>query len=466
MHMFLDDPRSATTITISRSCYDDAVMFYSLSCKLLSGYRFIHDVIEIVKPYMRSTHLNNLEAHVALYLHLLGLEGCTCRIGNDQARMRFVRPPQLALNFRGRRVNDSLSIVFLSARITTMSANEGNDVDPTFNALPPRLRKRIDRALNRACEEELAGTSTPRKRRRIGSTSKPSEDNLEPGGFLAEDSPAPGGFLPDDEDQPIGGGFLPEDAASSEAGGFVPPSASVFVDDDETDETDVTHIPLHLIPRALQLLDLQPDDQDVLDVFRNAASGWGSTARGSRIRGQGEQEMVVSRKDWRAVCAALLDTSAPDEEDGEESEGGVKMDVDESETSEEEYVGSDGQSEDPEEDDSEDEYQEGGFVRSTPQRKDKGKGKAKAASSNRKTRSRKTSYSSESSEGFDGKPRQLTARQKAECRRTFALFFPDVSETDLDDKRIMIKDIARVADLLKEKITAQEVCWLPRSWPT
>ncbi|KAI0825847.1 hypothetical protein BC629DRAFT_1277188 [Irpex lacteus] len=349
-----------------------------------------------------------------------------------------------------------------------MATNEGNDVDPTFNALPPRLRKRIDRALNRACEEELAGTSTPRKRRRIGSTrsSRPPEDKIEPGGFLAEDSPAPGGFLPDDEDQPMGGGFLPDDAASSEAGGFVPSSASVSVDGDDTDKTEITHIPLHLIPRALQLLDLQPDDQDVLDVFRNAASGWGSTARGSRIRGQGEQEMVVSRKDWRAVCAALLDTSAPDEEDGEESEGGVKMDVDESEASEEEYVGSDGQSEDPEEDDSEDEYQEGGFVRSTPQRKDKGKGKAKAASSNRKTRSRKTSYSSESSEDFDGKPRQLTARQKAECRRTFALFFSDVSETDLDDKRIMIKDIARVADLLKEKVTAQEIVEMLEAFST
>ncbi len=349
-------------------------MFYSLSCKLLSGYRFIHDVVEIMKLYKRSTSLTERilnETNIALCLHLLISEGGDYQIGKDQGRMRFVRPPQLAQHFRGRRVNDSLSILFLSARITTMSANEGNDVDPTFNALPPRLRKRIDRALNRACEEELAGTSTPRKRRRIGSTrsSRPPEDKIEPGGFLAEDSPAPGGFLPDDEDQPMGGGFLPDDAASSEAGGFVPSSASVSVDGDDTDKTEITHIPLHLIPRALQLLDLQPDDQDVLDVFRNAASGWGSTARGSRIRGQGEQEMVVSRKDWRAVCAALLDTSAPDEEDGEESEGGVKMDVDESEASEEEYVGSDGQSEDPEEDDSEDEYQEGGFVRSTPQRR-------------------------------------------------------------------------------------------------
>ncbi len=115
MHVFLDDPGpSATTITISRSCYDDAVMFYSLSCKLLSGYRFIHDVIEIVKPYMRSTHLNlnDLEAHVALCLHLLGLEGCTCRIGNDQARMRFVRSSQLSLNFRVRRASGFLSIAF------------------------------------------------------------------------------------------------------------------------------------------------------------------------------------------------------------------------------------------------------------------------------------------------------------------------------------------------------------------
>ena len=133
------------------------------------------------------------------------------------------------------------------------------------------------------------------------------------------------------------------------------------------------------------------------------------------------------------------------------------MDVDESEPSEEDYVGSEDQSEEEEEEDSEDEYQ-GGFVRSSPRGKDKGKGKAKATPPKRKSRSRKASHSPELSDN-EAVPRQLTPRQKAEVRRTFALFFPEVSDSDLDGKRVMIKDVSRVAELLKEKITVEEVCF-------
>ena len=55
-------------------------------------------------------------------------------------------------------------------------------------------------------------------------------------------------------------------------------------------------------------------------------------------------------------------------------------------------------------------------------------------------------------------PEAATLRQ--DLRHTFALFFPDVSDDKLDTQRIMIKDIVRVAALLKEKITAEEVGFL------
>jgi len=37
------------------------------------------------------------------------------------------------------------------------------------------------------------------------------------------------------------------------------------------------------------------------------------------------------------------------------------------------------------------------------------------------------------------------------------LFFPDVADDKLDEQRIMIRDIIRVSDLLKEKIKADEI---------
>ena len=107
-----------------------------------------------------------------------------------------------------------------------------------------------------------------------------------------------------------------------------------------------THIPLSLIPAALQSLDLQPDDPDVLAVFQNAASGW-EASRGSA--GRSQDELRVSRKDWRAVCAALLDTSAGDDGDeGDRAEEREDEDIYEpgqfeSGGSEDEYVGSAGE---------------------------------------------------------------------------------------------------------------------------
>ncbi len=55
-----------------------------------------------------------------------------------------------------------------------------------------------------------------------------------------------------------GGGFLPP--SPSGGGGFLPPSGGFLIDDDDDGPT---HLPLRLVPHALQLLDLPPDDNEV-----------------------------------------------------------------------------------------------------------------------------------------------------------------------------------------------------------
>ena len=85
-------------------------------------------------------------------------------------------------------------------------------------------------------------------------------------------------------------------------GGFLPPEPSSADDGELEDDTRADAIPFSAIPSALQALDLQPDDEDVLAVFRNAATGWENKG-GS----EDDAHLLVGRKDWRAVCAALLD---------------------------------------------------------------------------------------------------------------------------------------------------------------
>src|SRR6266498_1739508 len=65
-------------------------------------------------------------------------------------------------------------------------------------------------------------------------------------------------------------------------------------------------IALDLIPSALQRLDLPPDDEDVLSIFRNAASGWTSSSIKPLVLSDSSGK-YISRDDWRAVCAVLLE---------------------------------------------------------------------------------------------------------------------------------------------------------------
>ena len=186
------------------------------------------------------------------------------------------------------------------------------------------------------------------------------------------------------------------------------------------------HIPLSLIPAALARLNLNPDDQDVLQVFHHAASGWSSS--------QSHNEQGVSRKDFRAVCAVLLDSepspSAPDGGGGfiiEDEGGGFIPTTDNLDDSDayQESISSD-------DSDYADEY-----IHAGPSKPSKRPRIANDDPPHSKT---------------------LSSHQKQQSRLAFSLFFPDVADDKLHEQRIMIRDIIRVAGLLKEKIKAEEVC--------
>ena len=256
-----------------------------------------------------------------------------------------------------------------------------NEDDPSFVILSARLRRRIDRAFD-------SGTQLQQSRFEVPA-----------GGFIVEESEA-------GPSQYEAGGFIVEDLSSNSFGAQ-------------------SHIPLSEIPRALNLLDLFPDD-DIMGVFKNAATGWGA---------QSAHNDGVSRKDWRAVCAALLEGERVDGSD--EADEDIEVDADSGPDSDEYQM--EELSGDTEESSS-DEYEE-------PNTATRAKKVQKAPRT--PTKSRETVIS-----------RQLTESQKARCRQEFSRFFPHVSDNELDHQRIMIKDITRVAGLLKENLKTEEVCAL------
>ncbi|TDL24662.1 hypothetical protein BD410DRAFT_704579, partial [Rickenella mellea] len=254
------------------------------------------------------------------------------------------------------------------------------------------------------------------------------QDNDSLSGFIPQ-STEPGGFVVE-EDNASAGGFLVDD--SSNAGGCI-------VDEGLDDVTSPPgYIPLSLIPTALQQLDLPPDDPEILEVFRNAASGWGATSSSSK----GEQ--AVSREDWRSVCAVLLGADVDEAEALSQSDAyDVRGDDDDSDGgSEDEYMDED---DDMEGRESDDDYAPGPL-----------KEKQISQSKGRRKRPRQSSPLTSASDD-DHTPKVLTVRQKEECRRAFALFFPSVPDSDIDTQRIKIKDVATVAGVLKEKLTTEDI---------
>ena len=300
-----------------------------------------------------------------------------------------------------------------------------------FDALPRHTREKIDRAFDRA--------SSDFKSQRSEAHTPPAggfiAGDVAPGGFLVDD--APGGFLP-----PDAGGFLP---ASPSTGGFLPPlppSGGPFAPSSlraHVGRSPEDTITLSEIAHGLQILDLPPDDEEVLSVFRKAASGWGAQRRSGE---EEEREEVVTRKDWRSVCSALLggdegtDNVEPDEPDD-------MADIIEDEDVNMDAVESEG-------DASSDEY-----IDEAPQPKRKRGTTSKT--SNRKTRQKKVELIDSDDDG-DPLNRPLTARQKLECLHAFSLFFPGIDEDALKRRRIGIKEITQASNILKEKTTVEEVC--------
>ncbi|KAH8093301.1 hypothetical protein BXZ70DRAFT_1001679 [Cristinia sonorae] len=320
------------------------------------------------------------------------------------------------------------------------------DVDFAFSVLPLTVRHRIDRAFDLAIEQSTAA-DRPAKKRKLH-----NDDGgfipTTPGGFIVGE-PQQGGFV---MEEPLAGGFVAD--VPSNAGGFV-----IDTDDEpEAQEAVHTRIPLSLIPTALQLLDLQPDDEDVLAVFRNAAAGWDNSD--GRAGTASQSESFVERRDWQAVCTALLE---PADGWGKEEGGDPDVDMEDNmrQEAEESSVGSGDDFQDPLDEDSPDydDANDSDDDYAAPSR-EKGKGKARAASTAKTYSRKRTATMSGSEEEVDDLKDSLTRitpRQRKECRRTFALFFPDIEDKDLDTRRLMIKDITRVAKVLKEKITAEEI---------
>lgn len=226
--------------------------------------------------------------------------------------------------------------------------------DEDFQALSDRQRRALDKAFDRGLR--YAG-GRPSKRRRLESgRSTPASG----GGFVGDGG---GGFVDDGGGGFVddgGGGFIDDGGGGfidDGGGGFIDDGGGGFVDDgggfmDEdgggfvdtagpsttstpapapapaTTEAEPEHIPLRLIPQLLGALSL-PSDDDVLAVFQASASGWGE--------GGGDG---ITRKDFRAVCAALMgpdDGAEAASSAGEESEPFEPSDESFSEPEDEEY---------------------------------------------------------------------------------------------------------------------------------
>jgi hypothetical protein len=283
------------------------------------------------------------------------------------------------------------------------------------------LQSRIDDAFYRA----LSNAST-----------RPVHTNDAPGGFfLDNDDDLPGGFLP----------LSPPDIAENRVGSR----------DDKP-----SHIPLSRIPYALQLLDLPPDDDEVLAVFRNAATGWSDDHLSSRRTAHGRErgpvttgddddiaEELVNLKDWRAVCTALMDDGGDDED----NMGSNDID-DEDPDAAGEYPSSESESSDG----SSDEYR----VTDARSRKRSRKSvPAGVSGTTRRTRARKTQSEAtrRRSPLSPSTSADITPRQKRECLQAFLLFFPSVPEEVAKNKRLGVREVNAAATLLNDKIKTEEV---------
>ncbi|TFK49479.1 hypothetical protein OE88DRAFT_1737091 [Heliocybe sulcata] len=313
--------------------------------------------------------------------------------------------------------------------------------DDEFDALPVTLRHKIDSAFDEVIKKQSAEQASEEEAD-SNATDAGNVLGSEPGGFITPAANEPGGFITDEP-----GGFMVEDSEQQE-GGFVleqEPEPGVSKRGKQTRRR--LHIPLSLIPRALSALEL-PDDDEVLQVFRNAASGWTADQGSSVEAGRGRKhqgEQVVSREDWRAVCAALL---AASDEDLDQAD--VKS---HEETANQEVEGDSDLTPYSEEEDAEDDdYSDDDFspTKASNSRKGRthnvGQRSSSPSRTDMPTRAKRKRQSSLS---------DLTSRQKEAVLLTFSLFFEP--NTEVENRRLGVKDIQRVAKDLKEKLGLDEI---------
>ncbi|KAF8491880.1 hypothetical protein F5888DRAFT_1619668 [Russula emetica] len=287
------------------------------------------------------------------------------------------------------------------------------------------LRARIDNAFYSALDPQ----------------NRPSHDPVEaPGGFLLDDNP---------------GGFLPPS----------PPAAAGHETRHEPERDDqFSYIPLSRIPHALQLLDLPPDDEEVLTVFRNAATGWEDDRDPTTTSEDNDvTEGRVSLRDWRAVCAAVMGEDGDDEDDREGS----------SAVNGDEILDATGEDSPPELEESSggssDEYR----ITETRSRKRSRKsaaatGGGAGAGATRRTRARKTQSATmrRRSPLSPSTSAEITPRQQRECLKAFMLFFPGVPEEEAQRRRLGVREVNAAATVLKEKIKSEEIIEMLEAFST
>ncbi|KAH9974033.1 hypothetical protein BGW80DRAFT_1304923 [Lactifluus volemus] len=315
-----------------------------------------------------------------------------------------------------------------------------DDDDAIFQSLASNIRSRIDNAFYSS-----------------SLTKHPSAKDV-PKVDLEYDV-APGGFLLDDDDDM--------------AGGFLPPSPPAVVQESGHEPEGgerPSYISLSRIPYALQLLDLPPDDEEVLAVFRSAATGWGDDYPSSRRTGRGHRreamitseedpvEEHVSLRDWRAVCAALMDEGGDNEA---EKEGSTIDDDDHDRDEEDADADATGQDMSSGLEDSSgetsDEYRSETRSRKRPR---KSSASAAGPKSTRKAPPRHTRSASAARRCSPLSPSasaEITPRQQRECLQTFLLFFPGVPEEVAKRRRLGVRELNAAATMLNEKIKTEEM---------
>ncbi|KAJ4485447.1 hypothetical protein J3R30DRAFT_3696802 [Lentinula aciculospora] len=364
------------------------------------------------------------------------------------------------------------------------------DHDQAFFALSQQLQRRIDTAflstvkhaqsLNALADRHDVRPSSaepPLKRRKtlsefpadsgggfvvMDNLNAAADADMGGGGFVLKDSldvaggGGGGGFIIDDDMSiAIGGGFVDEETLGDE-------NPDSPIQESAPESPEASQISLSSIPTALQLLDLLPDDEQVLAIFRNAATGWDNHDGSST-----DDNLAVTRADWRAVCTILLEPGGSIGNDS--TDGGSQRSLEGDDEYVQDFVEEDVDMQFNDGTDSDDNYEPGpSSAAKSKSRSIRRPTRVKASVSGGKRRARGSRIQDDSEsdadeelvdgheEGSSSRTRTLTSRQKATCIEAFRLLFPDAKD-DLLKRRIMLADIQRVGKLLGEKLKVEEM---------